>query len=154
MLSIWPKWLGGWCVPGCRQRGPSRPFTNCIWKPPFFPWARAWNEAMHHFLQTPFGAHFTSFESFGRLNRSVSPVSAGLGLNVVIVVLVSIFSVHKLRGTVLPVARPAIVGWLRWTPWLALLLFMAKVGACQSARYLATYYPLLAIVLLMQQHGG
>src|ERR1039458_9914477 len=32
MLSIWPKWLGGWCVPGCRRRGPSRPFTNCIWK--------------------------------------------------------------------------------------------------------------------------
>jgi hypothetical protein len=105
---------------------------------------------MHHFLQTPFGAHFTSFESFGRLNRSVSPVSAGLGLNVVIVVLVSIFSVHKLRGTVLPVARPAIVGWLRWTPWLALLAFMAKVGASQSARFLAAYYPLLAIALLLQ----
>ena len=139
---------------------PSSPFWGIIGNtfylvvqnllPPFFPWARAWNEAMHHFLQTPFGAHFTSFESFGRLNRSVSPVSAGIGLNVVIVMLVSIFSLLKFRGTVLPLTRPAIYGWLRWTPWLALLLFMAKVGACQSARYLATYYPLLAIVLLMQ----
>ena len=24
MRSIWQKWLGGWCVPGCRQKGPSR----------------------------------------------------------------------------------------------------------------------------------
>ena len=118
--------------------------------PPFFPWASAWNQAMNHFLQTPLGSHFATFESFGRLNRSVSPVSAGIGVHIVIVVLVSIFSVLKLRGTVLPLARPAIVGWLRWTPWLALLLFMAKVGACQSAWYLAAYYPLLALALLLQ----
>ncbi len=118
--------------------------------PPFFPWATAWNQAMHHFLQTPLGAHFTSFESFGRLNRSVSPVSAGIGLNVIIVMLVSFFCVVKFRGTILPLARHAIYGWLCWTPWLALLLFMAKVGACQSARYLAAYYPLLALALLLR----
>ena len=146
------------------QWGPGQELTSPFWGiagnafylvvqnllPPFFPWAPAWNQAMHHFLQTPLGAHFTSFESFGRLNRSVSPVSAGIGLNVVLVMLVSIFSLLKFRGMVLPLARPVICNWLRWTPWLALLLFMAKVGACQSARYLAAYYPLLLLALLLQ----
>ena len=118
--------------------------------PPFFPWASAWNQAMQHFLQTGLGSHFTAFESFGHLNRSVSPVSSGLGLNLVMVVLISIFYVRKPREAVLPLARPAIYAWLCWTPWLALLVFMAKVGACQNARYLATYYPLLLPALLLR----
>jgi hypothetical protein len=28
MLSIWRKWLAGWCVPGCRRKGPSRRFDE------------------------------------------------------------------------------------------------------------------------------
>jgi len=78
----------------------------------------------------------------------VSPASAGLGLGVIIVVLVSIFSAGKQRGTISPLVRPAIYTCLRWTPWLALLVFMAKSGACQDARYLAPYYPLLLLALL------
>ncbi len=119
--------------------------------PPFFPWATAWNQAMNHFLQTPLGLHFLSFESFGRLSRSVAPGSAGLGLNVIFVVLASTVSAGKLRGSVLT-SRPVIYAWLRWTPWLALLVFMAKVGAYQNARYLDAYYPLLLLALLL--HPG
>jgi hypothetical protein len=118
--------------------------------PPFFPWASAWNAAMHHFLQTPLGSHFVSFENFGRLGRSVTSSSAGAGLTVVIVALLSFCFARRSREAVSPLARPAVVGWLQWTPWLALLLFMAKVGSYQNARYLAPYYPLLLPVLLLR----
>jgi len=116
--------------------------------PPFFPWATAWNVAMNHFIQTPLGSHFASFENFGRLSRSVTPTSAGVGLGIVIVVLVSLVFIWKRRGRAVSLARPALYNWLGWLPWLALLAFMAKVGAYQNARYLATYYPLLLVALL------
>jgi hypothetical protein len=116
--------------------------------PPFFPWAPAWNEAMHHFLQTPLGSHFVPFETFGWLNRSVKATSAGLGLHIIMVAVLALMFIWKRRGVALPLYRPLFFSWLVWTPWLALLVFMAKVGACQSARYLATYYPLLALALL------
>lgn len=120
--------------------------------PPFFPWAGAWNQAMAHFVQTPLGSHFVAFETFGKLNRSVSQVSAGLGLSLVAVVVVSFFSLRPARPRILAWARPDIYTLLSWTPWLALLAFMAKVGACQNARYLAPYYPLLLLPLL--RHPG
>jgi len=120
--------------------------------PPFFPWAATWNQAMVHFLQTPLGSHFVAFESFGRLNRSVSPVSAGLGLGVLFVCVVSWFSLRTGRKPRFALAHPDLYALLSWTPWLALLAFMAKVGACQNARYLAPYYPLLLLPLL--RHSG
>jgi len=116
--------------------------------PPFFPWASQWNNAMQHFLQTPFGSHFSSFEVFGRLSRSVTPASAGLGLNIIIVALVTLMFAWRRRGPARPESRPRFYAWLVWTPWLALLVFMAKVGVYQNARYLAPYYPLLLLALL------
>ena len=47
-------------------------------QPPIFPWAGRWNEAMKHFLQTPFGSHFVSFEDFGLLGRAVTAGNAGV----------------------------------------------------------------------------
>ena len=126
------------------------PVQNLL--PPFFPWAPAWNGAMKHFLQTPLGSHFIAFENFGKLSRSITPVSAGLGLNVILVMLASIFCPRKSRAASRSASRPAIYGWLRWTPWLALFVFMAKVGSYQNARFLAPYYPLLLLALLL--HPG
>jgi hypothetical protein len=117
--------------------------------PPFFPWAGIWNQAMGHFLQTAFGSHFAAFENFGHLSRSVSPTSAGLGLGVVTVASVSMLFIWKSRGAGQLLPRPAVYTWLVWTPWLALLVFMAKVGNYQNARYLAAYYPLLLLGLLL-----
>ncbi len=116
--------------------------------PPFFPWAGAWNQAMAHFLQTPLGSHFIPFESFGRLNRSASSQSAGLGLCLILVIVVSLGSLRPARKPFLAWVRPDLYALLCWTPWLSLLVFMATVGACQSARYLAAYYPLLLLPLL------
>jgi hypothetical protein len=118
--------------------------------PPFFPWAGAWNQAMLQFVQTPLGSHFAAFEGFGHLNRSATSASSGLGLCVVFVVLVSVFSIRLRCKPVSSWVRPDFFTLLCWAPWLAILAFMAKVGACQNARYLAPYYPLLLLPLLRQ----
>jgi hypothetical protein len=117
-------------------------------QPPFLPGASAWNHAMLHFLQTPLGSHFLAFEAFGKLNRSVSQVSAGLGLSVVVVVAISWLTIRRARPSLGGRSRLGIYALLGLTSWLALLAFMAKVGACQNARYLAGYYPLLLLPLL------
>jgi hypothetical protein len=122
--------------------------------PPFFPWATAWNDAMQHFLQTPLGSHFASFESFGRLNRSIKATSAGLGLHVIMLAAISIVVILFKRGKMALWLRPSLYGWLIWTPWVALLVFMAKVGAYQNARFIAPLYPLLLLALLCQPGMG
>ena len=35
---------------------------------------------MDHFVQTPFGSHFASFERFGFLTSGISENTAGIGL--------------------------------------------------------------------------
>ena len=113
-------------------------------KPPVFPIVNSWNAAMHHFLETPFGAHFTGFEDFGRLTFGVAETTAGLGAGICLLIFISFWvawSQRRTSGTT-GVTRGAEgqLRLLRWTPWLLLLLFMAKVGAFGNARYLAPYY--------------
>lgn len=112
-------------------------------EPPFFPGADAWNGMMRHFLQTPFGSHFATFENFGYLRRAMTDETAGIGLGILLLILISIGmtclrrpSVH-IDATVKPDWHTC---WLHLTPFLALLIFMAKVGSFQSARQLGPYY--------------
>ncbi|HTV39228.1 MAG TPA: hypothetical protein VMF08_01525 [Candidatus Sulfotelmatobacter sp.] len=63
--------------------------------PPIFPWAGRWNEMMKHFLQTPFGSHFNSFEDFGRLGRAVTAGDAGLGLAIWLLAFISILGARR-----------------------------------------------------------
>jgi len=118
--------------------------------PPFFPWASAWNNAMQTFVQTPFGSHFASFENFGHLNRSVGSSSAALGLGVLTITFISLVAGQRGRRPVTAGARWDLHFWLRWAPWIALLVFMAKVGVYENARYLAPGYVLLFPGLLIR----
>jgi hypothetical protein len=124
-------------------------FENLL--PPFFPWVKAWNDAMQHFLQTPLGAHFTVFENFGHWNRSATEAYAGIGMGVMIAALVSIFAPRN-PGTTKSRAYKSgrLLWWLRLSPWLALLVFMAKVGTYQNTRLVAPYYALLFPLLLVR----
>jgi hypothetical protein len=135
------------------------PVQNLL--PPFFPYAGSWNETMQRFLQTPLGAHFASFESFGLVSSGVSESSAGIGLGICVLILVSLVAARRCR-------RPAPTGgcagdrgrdwtlWMLWvTPWALLLLFMTKVGTGQNARQLAPYYVFLFPLLLTRSgHAG
>ena len=116
-------------------------------QPPYFPGAGAWNDAMHRFVQTGFGAHFASFEYFGHMGQSASDADAGLGLWLVILTLASIWGARHYRpAAMVPPVKTNDNGqlWiLRLVPWVLLLLFMAKVGTYNNAQQLAPYYVFL-----------
>jgi hypothetical protein len=121
-------------------------------KPPVFPMAGAWNTAMQHFLQTPFGSHFTSFESFAWVDNGTRESNAGIGLGICLITVLSVVWARKFKSSpdVHIVRETGAMEWfLRMAPWGLLLLFMAKVGTYQNARQLAPYYVFLFPSLLV-----
>ena len=132
------------------------PFYNLL--PPFYSyWVPGWNELMRDFLQTPFGAHFTSFENFGFISgvfyNGMSEGNAGIGLGICVLMLTAIFEARrygKSAPDVAVVPRERIPLLLRLAPWGLLLLFMAKVGTFENARHLAPYYVFLFPIFLIR----
>jgi hypothetical protein len=116
--------------------------------PPFFRYSvTLWNEQMRLFLQTSFGAHFSSFENFGYLSgvyyRGICEGNAGIGLGICILIFATFLGIRRQRkaGDDNEIIRhDRILFLLRLVPWALLLLFMAKVGTFSSARHLVPYY--------------
>lgn len=126
------------------------PLQNLL--PPVFPEYQRWNAAMEQFLQTPFGSHFTQFESFALLDRATTEGNTGIGLPICFLLTVSCFAAAWWARRLPP--GPGGRTWgqrlLCLLPWLALLAFLAKVGTYQNARQAAPYYvPLFPLVLGM-----
>ncbi len=117
--------------------------------PPFFPWAAAWNGWMERFVQTPLGSHFAVFEHLGLLRRAQNGSSAGIGLGVMTVAIVSFVATRNWRRTAPSHHTFCVFFFLRWTPWLSLLVFLAKVGTIETARLIDPYYVLLFTPLLV-----
>jgi hypothetical protein len=136
------------------------PFHELL--PPFFRYSTSlWNEQMRHFVQTPLGSHFASFENFGYLSadyyRGICEGNAGIGLGVGILVFATMLAIRRQRqaavtGEIIP--QDPFLSWLRIIPWLLLLLFMAKVGAFSNARHLAPYYVFLFPLFLVKAAHG
>ncbi len=118
--------------------------------PPFFPWASAWNASMDRFVQTPLGSHFAVFEHFGLLRRAPNGASAGIGLGVMTVALASFAATVSWHRVACLRRTFDAQFFLRWTPWLALLAFLAKVGTIETARLIAPFYVLLFTPLLVR----
>jgi hypothetical protein len=121
-------------------------------KPPVFPMANAWNTAMQHFVSTPFGAHFTSFEGFAVLDNGTRESNAGIGLGICLITVLSVLWARKFKPSPdvhIRVETGRLKWFLRLAPWGLLLLFMAKVGTYQNARQLAPYYVFLFPSLLV-----
>ena len=121
-------------------------------KPPVFPLVKPWDAARKHFLETHLGSHFTQFEDFGRLSFGVGESAASLGAGICLLTLISIFAARHYRR-VLKLAdtrngTDAVLFLLIWTPWLLMLVFMAKVGTFESGRQFASHYILLFPLLL------
>jgi hypothetical protein len=124
--------------------------------PPFFPWTESWNAAMKHFVATPFGSHFSSFETFGQLSfgmHGIGETNAGLGLGLCLLTVCSLAAAGRLRKTC-PAGKFSgdnlQLKLLRIVPWGLLLLFMAKVGTYENARQLSPYYVFFFPLLLVQ----
>jgi hypothetical protein len=132
------------------------PFHELL--PPFFRYSTSlWNEQMRHFVLTPFGAHFSSFENFGYLSadyyRGLCEGNAGIGLGICILIIATMLEMRrqqKAGSTVKIIPHAALLSWLRVVPWALLLLFMAKVGTFSNARHLAPYYIFLFPLFLVK----
>jgi hypothetical protein len=132
------------------------PFFEVI--PPFFDfWPAAWNEMMQHFRHTTFGNHFASFEKFGHLSGSfyhgISEGNAGLGLGLCVMIFAALREIRRHRKCVphdSAIRHNKLLFLLRTSPWILLLLFMAKVGTFENARHLAPYYAFLFPVFLIK----
>jgi len=131
--------------------------------PPVFPFASAWNRAADAITPASLAALFQkySFEAGARnwhLPETQIEESAGLGFGVTILLGLSLWVVliglQKARpGACRAALRPSCEGGLP-RPWLSLLFVMAKLNAMGSARYLASYYPLLSMGLLLSPAQG
>ncbi|MGA2243531.1 MAG: hypothetical protein ABSH48_00925 [Verrucomicrobiota bacterium] len=123
------------------------------WFPPYYgALVLEWNDLMVRFLHTPFGSHFASFEAFGGLSavheHGVSEANAGVGLAVCLLLAASLCRAWLLPRRE-PMSQPdGFLRLVRTAPWVALILFMAKVGSYENARQLAPYYPLLCLAPL------
>jgi hypothetical protein len=123
------------------------PLQNLM--PPFFPWIDEWGAAMQRFAETPFGRHFSSFESFGALRPGVGEVNAGIGLGICFLTVISFFGGGRHQANIVGETADETPRWLRRIPWFLLLVFMAKNGAFENARQLAPYYVFLFPVMLV-----
>ena len=132
-----------WCLVG---NAFCLPLQNLL--PPYFPFFNHWNSGMEHFLQTSFGSHFRAFEAFGRLGRAASETNAGIGLWIVLLTGISVCTAKIYGGVRQPPANGGLK-WLRWTPYVSLLIFMAKVDTYANARQMAPYYVFLFPAILV-----
>jgi len=119
------------------------PFHELL--PPFFRYGvPLWNEQMRHFLFTPFGSHFSSFENFGYLcadyYHGIGEANAGIGLGICVLIFATFHAARKAGTSGKIILRDPTRFLLRVVPWMLLLLFMAKVGTFTNARHLAPYY--------------
>ena len=132
------------------------PFHELL--PPFFRYSTSlWNEQMRHFIFTPLGSHFASFENFCYLNadyyHGICEGNAGIGLGICILIFATFLVLHRQRkdssgGNL--IRHDRLLFLLRLVPWGLLLLFMAKVGTSSSARHLAPYYIFLFPLFLVK----
>ncbi|HEV8544260.1 MAG TPA: hypothetical protein VGR78_17870 [Verrucomicrobiae bacterium] len=158
LLNIWHGFPWQGFLPGT-DFAPKNAFWgivgNSFWipfnelQPPIIPWAGKWNQIREQFLESDWGAPFRSFEVFAHLQRAASEQYSGIGCTVLVFLLVVWFVARGGAQGKIQISAPDRIKWIRWSIWLGLFVFMAKVGINQNPRYLAPYYPLLAASFLL-----
>jgi hypothetical protein len=131
--------------------------------PPVFPFASAWNRAADAITPASLAALFRKYQfEPGAVNWHLEETqveeSAGLGFGVTILLGLSLLAVLLgRRGRDRPPAAPPgdlVAKLVCITPWLSLLFVMTKLYSMGSVRYLASYYPLLSMGLLLSPAQG
>ena len=126
--------------------------------PPVFPFASAWNRAADALTPASLAELFRkhSFEPGARnwhLGEIQVEESAGLGFGMTMLLGLSALAVAvggRRQGKAQAAARGDLVARLVCiAPWLSLLSVMVKLGLGGAVRYLAPFYPLLTMELLL-----
>jgi hypothetical protein len=114
--------------------------------PPVFPWSAQWNRLVER-INTSLGDSLSGLPYWGTVERGASEQNAGLGCTIFLLALISVAYAyrHRPKGGA---QHSRLDLWLWITPWMALVVFAAQLGLAQSARYLASYYPLLLTPVL------
>ena len=126
--------------------------------PPVFPFASAWNRTADAITPASLKAQFHnySFEpgaSNWHLEEMQVEESAGLGFGMTILLGLSVLAVllGRSRRDQPPTALPGdlVTKLVCLVPWISVFYIMTKVSYMGSVRYLASYYPLLSMGLLL-----
>ena len=115
--------------------------------PPLFPFTNLWKSKSAEVLaMEPLSSIQKSFPRLS-LELGEMPIeeSAGLGLGVLLIILVSVGSAIWISRSYPFTSRAAFFGLLSWA---ALLVYMTKMGSESGARLISPYYPGLLIPLL------
>ncbi len=119
--------------------------------PPIFPLAGRWNSVAPDLFPNSYKRYLANGFEGGGIPWAATDMqiedTAALGLGVALLLVLAT------GATLFGKAKPGrVVGpWLRalqWAPWIALLVFMAKVGLLNSGRLIAAYYLLLPLPIL------
>jgi hypothetical protein len=129
---------------------------------PVFPFASAWNRAAEALTPGSLAAlmqrHFEAEAAHWRLPEIQVEEWAGLGFGLTILLGLSLLAVtfEWRRGLKRPAGSPGNrVLWLVClAPWVSLLYAMKTLGLSSGPRFLAPYYPLLAMGLLLGSAQG
>jgi hypothetical protein len=128
-------------------------------EPPFLPLARSaeiwvWNhfpESLQTVLKNDFPRFVVGFRELPQEE------SAGVGIGITVITIVSIVAVfvfrrrQRARLTDLARRQGMMIGALTW---VALLVFMSKLGSEATSRLIAAYYPLLLLPLVLTPAQG
>jgi hypothetical protein len=122
--------------------------------PPVFPFVSTWNRIAEALTPTPLALltqrYFEPFTARWGLGEMQIEEVAGLGFGITILTGLSLVSVvrrWKQLGKPLPEGLFLRLIWI--SPWISLLYLMAKLNMSGAARFLAPYYPLLMMGLLV-----
>jgi hypothetical protein len=125
--------------------------------PPVFPFAAAWNRAADALTPASMAAllqrHFEPEAAHWRLPEIQVEEGAGLGFGMTILLGLSLLAVafEWRRRVKRPAVPPGnlVLRLVCLAPWVSLLYAMRKLGLSSGPRFLAPYYPLLSMGLLL-----
>jgi hypothetical protein len=126
--------------------------------PPVLPSVSSWNKRADHLLKTPFfqklERDFPRFAIEARELSNEEGAGAGIGLGFLfLIALAGAFFRQKKNGA--PTTSGARLGfWIVAGAWIALGVYMAKIGSESGPRLIAPYYPpCMALVLFSPASG-
>jgi len=120
--------------------------------PPVMPWAKAWNRAAQSLMETP--AFQPLVRSFPRMTLKCGELpleeTAGLGLGLAGLLAVTfVAGWRRPQGGGGPLGRRATGLVVCLGAWVALAVYMAKMGSESGARLILPYYPLVIVSVLL-----